>query len=74
MKHQLDFDIFVKQAVTDAFHRYAIVFGEQESNLSRVAHLAADDLVKNWGPELALIFRDAIKAEMEAQLDAIKSD
>jgi hypothetical protein len=74
MKHQLDFDIFVQQAVTDAFHRYTIAFGEQESNLSRVAHLAADDLVKNWGPELALIFRDSIKAEMEAQLNDIKSE
>jgi hypothetical protein len=29
--------------------------------------------VKNYGPELASVFREAIKAEMEAQLDDLKS-
>jgi len=68
MQHNLDFDLFVEQAVSDAFGNYTIDFGPQRSNLDRVARLAAEDLVKNWGPELAAVFKVAIKAEMEEQI------
>jgi hypothetical protein len=73
MKHKLDFDDFIKSAVYDAFCTYTLDISPERSNLSRVATLAAADLVKNYGPELASVFREAIKAEMEAQLDDLKS-
>jgi hypothetical protein len=74
MKYRLDFDRFVEQAVTDAFSRYTIMHGPSESNLDRVAGLGADDLIKEWGPELAAILKPAIKAEMERQLNALRAN
>lgn len=69
MKHNLDFDLFIQQAISDAFSTYTIDHSPRKSNLDRVARLAADDLVKNWGPELAVVFYEAIKAEMEEDID-----
>lgn len=74
MIHRLDFDIFIQQAVSDAFGRYTIMHGPGESNLDRVAKLAASDLIDNWGPELAEIFSKAIKTEMERQLNALRAN
>lgn len=71
MKHKLAFDIFVEQAVSDAFGRYTILHTPKESNLDRVATLAATDLIKDWGPELASVFAQAIKAEMERQFEGL---
>lgn len=68
MKHKLDFDSFIEQAITDAFSRYTLT----GHNTSHVAGLAANDLIKNWGPELAAIFEPAIKAEMNRQLDGLR--
>lgn len=67
MKHKLDFDIFIDQAISDVFHSITIVHTPKESNLDRVAKIAAEELIKNWGPELASVFAQAIKAEMERQ-------
>jgi hypothetical protein len=70
MKHKLDFDLFIDQAISDAFTRYSIIHGPGESNLSRVASLAANDLLENWGPEIAEILKPAIKKQMEEELKA----
>ena len=67
MKYKLDFDLFIEQAITDAFTRYTL----SGYNTSHVANLAAEDLIKDWGPELAAVFEPAIKAEMSRQLDGI---
>jgi len=67
MRYKLDFDRFIDQAVSDAFDRYTIMPGD--TSFDRVAGLSADDLLKEWGPELAAILKPAIKAEMERQLD-----
>jgi hypothetical protein len=71
MKHKLDFDLFIQQAISDAFGCYTIIHTPKESNLDRVASLAAVDLIKNWSPELAATFKEAIKAEMETQLEGL---
>jgi hypothetical protein len=73
MKHKLDFDIFIQQAVSDAFACYTIDFGPERSNLDRVVGLAANDLIHNWGPELAEVFAKAVRAEMEDQLDGLRA-
>lgn len=69
MKHNLNLDLFIEQAVSDAYGVYTI----GPSNLDRVALLAANDLIKNWGPELAAEFYVAIKAEMEKELNGWSS-
>jgi hypothetical protein len=74
MRYRLDFDRFIEQAVTDIFSRYTIMHGPGESNLSRVAKLGADDLIKEWGPELAAVFQESIRTEMERQLNGLRAN
>lgn len=74
MKHNLDFDLFIQQAISDAFGSITIIHTPKESNLDRVAGIAADELIRNWGPELAAVFKDAIKIEMEQQLNGLRAN
>lgn len=71
MQHKLDFDRFIQQAVWDVFKTITIMHTKTESNLDRVAGIAASELIKNWGPELAAVFKDSIRVEMERQLEEL---
>lgn len=74
MQYKLDFDKLIEQAVYDAFTRITIIHTPRESNLDRVAHIAADELIRNWGPEVGAVLEKAIRVEMERQLNAFLTD
>lgn len=74
MRYRLDFDGLIEQGVTDAFSRYTIMHGPGESNLDRVAKLAASDLIYNFGPEVAEVLSKAIRDEMERQLNGLRAN
>ena len=69
MKHKLDFETLIKQAVWKAFCTYTLDHGPQRSNLGHVVNLATEDIMQT--EEIDTVVREAIKAEMERQLDEL---